>query len=109
MIWRSEDVVACNDFSGLRDLYCRMWMETDSKKKRDTDTHWRCKKGKARKGCGEGAHAGVPCNRRRMSVYDGQEQSNSMGHHIMSAGFFQQETEQKLGRGRAAQALPVAF
>lgn len=45
MIWRSEDVVACNDFSGLRDLYCRLWMETDSKKKRDTDTHWRCKNG----------------------------------------------------------------
>lgn len=46
VVWRSEDVVACNDFSGLRDLYCRMWMETDSKKKRDTDTHWRCKNGK---------------------------------------------------------------
>ncbi|CAN0327429.1 unnamed protein product, partial [Ectocarpus sp. 13 AM-2016] len=46
VVWRSEDVVACNDFSGLRDLYCRMWMETDSKKKRDTDTHWRCRNGK---------------------------------------------------------------
>lgn len=48
VVWRSEDVVACNDFSGLRDLYCRMWMEADSKKKRDTDTHWRCKNGKVR-------------------------------------------------------------
>ena len=46
VVWRSEDVVACNDFSGLRDLYCRLWMETDAKKKRDTDTHWRCKNGK---------------------------------------------------------------
>lgn len=49
VVWRSEDVVACNDFSGLRDLYCRLWMETDSKKKRDTDTHWRCKNGKVRR------------------------------------------------------------
>lgn len=46
VVWRSEDVIACNDFSGLRDLYCRLWMETDPKKKRDTDTHWRCKSGK---------------------------------------------------------------
>ncbi|CAM9189853.1 unnamed protein product, partial [Laminaria digitata] len=46
VVWRSEDVVACNDFSGLRDLYCRLWMETDPKKKRETDTHWRCKSGK---------------------------------------------------------------
>lgn len=49
MVWRSEDVVACDDFSGLRDLYCKMWMETDSKKKRDTDTHWRCRNGKVHK------------------------------------------------------------
>ncbi|CAM9226495.1 unnamed protein product, partial [Choristocarpus tenellus] len=44
--WRSEDVVAADDFSGLRDLYCRFWLESDPKKKRETDTHWRCKNGK---------------------------------------------------------------
>ncbi|CAN0166928.1 unnamed protein product [Ascophyllum nodosum] len=44
--WRSEDVVACDDFTGLRDLYCKLWMETDSTKKRETDTHWRCRNGK---------------------------------------------------------------
>lgn len=52
VVWRSEDVIACNDFSGLRDLYCRLWMETDPKKKRDTDTHWRCKSGKVHTGGG---------------------------------------------------------
>ena len=50
-------MVASDGFTGLRDLYCRLWMEAEPKKKKETDTHWRCKNGKV---WGAGLSCSVP-------------------------------------------------
>jgi len=43
--WKSKDVVSM-EYSGLNDLFCKFWMTDNSKLKKNTDTHWRCKEGK---------------------------------------------------------------
>jgi hypothetical protein len=45
VIWKSKNVPPMDTFEGMSDLFVKAWPEGCSPK--ETDTHWRCKKGKA--------------------------------------------------------------
>ncbi len=45
VIWKSKDVPPMDSFEGMSDLFVKCWPE--GCKPQETDTHWRCKKGKA--------------------------------------------------------------
>ena len=45
VIWKSKGVPAMDELEGMSDLYIKAWPEGCDAQ--ETDTHWRCKKGKA--------------------------------------------------------------
>lgn len=45
VIWKSKGVPAMDELEGMSDLYVKAWPEGCDPQ--ETDTHWRCKKGKA--------------------------------------------------------------
>jgi hypothetical protein len=46
VIWKSKNVPPMDSFEGMSDLFVKCWPE--GCQPQETDTHWRCKKGKAR-------------------------------------------------------------
>jgi hypothetical protein len=44
IIWKSKDVPPMDSFEGMSDLFVKVWPEGCDPQ--ETDTHWRCKKGK---------------------------------------------------------------
>ena len=45
VIWKSKDVPPMDSLEGMSDLFMKVWPEGCPPQ--ETDTHWRCKKGKA--------------------------------------------------------------
>ena len=46
IIWKTKNVTNMDYMTDQNDLFCRAWMDADDSNVQETDTHWRCKKGK---------------------------------------------------------------
>jgi len=46
IVWETKEVVSFDHMSGMNDLYIKVWLQGQEKKKKQTDTHWRAKHGK---------------------------------------------------------------
>jgi len=49
VIWKTKNVPAMDSFEGMSDLFVKCWPEGSAPQ--ESDTHWRCKKGKAVSEC----------------------------------------------------------
>ena len=44
VIWNTEGVKACDEFTNMNDLFCRVWVNEETPQ--ESDIHWRAKRGK---------------------------------------------------------------